>query len=119
MATLGGCIDSERCPASIRRLSPHSAGWCVAKVGLLPACIDVNETAPARSSVKLQFGQNSAVECGFIMGVLNGSRLVLLLGVSSETSRLHANMVISTRRAKVASVVPLEIMAKLAPCRWI
>ena len=119
MATLGRCIDSERCPASIRRLSPHSAGWCVAKGGLLPACIDVSETSPARSSVKVQFGEIFAVECGFIMGVLNGSRLVLLLGVSSETLRLDANMVISTRRAKAASVVSLEIIANLAPFRWI
>ena len=111
MATLGRCINSERGPASIRRLSPHSAGWCVVKWGLLLACIDVNGTSPARSSVKVQFGEISAVECGFIVGVLNGSRLVLLLGVSSETLWLDANMVISTRRAKAASIMPLEIIA--------
>ena len=38
--------------------------------GLFPVCNDVDEISPARSSVKVQFGEISAVECGFTIGGL-------------------------------------------------
>ena len=56
---------------------------------------------------------------GSQLGVLNGSRLVLPLWMGSKALRLDANMVISTRRAKAASLAPLEVIANLLPCRWI
>ena len=56
---------------------------------------------------------------GSQLGVLNGSRLVLPLWVSSETLRLDANMVIFTWRAKTASITPLKIIANFLPCGWI
>ena len=37
---------------------------------MFPACNDVDEISPARSSVKVQFGEISAVECGFKIGGL-------------------------------------------------
>ena len=56
---------------------------------------------------------------GSQLGVLSDSRVVLPLWMGSETLRLDANMVISTRRAKVASCVVLEVIANLLPCCWI
>ena len=55
-------------PASINKLSPHSAGGCVVKGVLVPAFKDVEEMTPARSSAKEKFGEISAVECGFRIG---------------------------------------------------
>ena len=56
---------------------------------------------------------------GSKLEVLNSSRLMLPLWVSSETLRLDANMVIFTWRAKAASITPLKIIANLLPCCWI
>ena len=69
-AAFGCCIDSETGPASIKKLSPHSAGGCVVKGVLVPACKDVEEITPAGSSAKETFGEISAAECGFRIGGL-------------------------------------------------
>ena len=97
-AALGCCIDSETGPASINKLSPHSAGGCVVKGVLVPACKDVEEKTPARSSAKEEFGEISAASAGLELGVRNGGRLVLPLWVSAETLRFYADMVVSTGR---------------------
>jgi len=70
LAAWGYCIDSKKAPALIGKLSPHSAGQHVIKAGSVPACNNVVEISPASSAVKVQFGDISAVECGFSIGGL-------------------------------------------------
>ena len=111
LAAWSCCIDSKKAPALIGKLSPHSAGQHVIKAASVPACNNVVEISPASSAVKVQFGEISAVECGFSIGGLE-----LPLWVVSHTLWFDANMIISTGGAKEATFTPLEFKANMLPC---
>ena len=119
LAALGCCINSERGPASMGRLSPHSVGWCVVKGDCFLHVMMWMRYLLLGLQSKYNLEKSLQLSVGSQLGVLNSSRLVLPLSVSSETLQLDANMVIFTWRAKAASITLLKIIANLLPCHWI
>ena len=119
LAAWGCCLNSEKGPAWIGKLSPYSAGSGVLKTGSVPAFNNVIVTTPASSVVKIPLGGRSAVEYGLSIWFLSSSRLVLPLWVGSQAMRFDANMIISTGRDKAANFTSLVIVADLLPCCWV
>ena len=105
LAAWGCCLNSEKGPTWIGKLSPHSAGSGVLKTG----SVNVIVTTPASSVFKIPLGGRSAVECGLSIWFLSSSRLVQSLWVGSEAMRFwckqSGNLHVVGNRSKLASLL--------------
>ena len=113
LAAWGCCLNFDKGPAWIGKLSSHSAGSGVLKTGSVPAFNNVIVTTPASSVVKIPLGGRSAVEYRLSIWFLSRGRLVLPLWVDSQAMRCDENMIIFTGRDTAATFTSLLIVASL------